>query len=140
MSVDTFRALTHVRGVPNAHLAEPDGYDARPNFQLQRRTPLPLDAEVRGTFLTLQYCGHGPWAFLEEHGSLAAVEAIILSGSGVLSPLHEFLLAFVDGRPRRYEVRDESGRLLASDGMRRADWDDLREVDRTKCRVVWVGE
>ena len=139
MSLESFRTLTHIRGKRNAHVADPEGYNSRTGNYHQRRTPLPLDAEVHGDFLTLYYCGHGPWAILEDHESLAEVERSILSRAGILNGFTQFVLAFVDGKLRSYEVRDRSDRLIAKDGMRVAEWNDLRAADAPECRVVWTG-
>ena len=139
MSLDSFRTLTHIRGTRNAHLADPDGYDSRTGNYHQRSTPLPLDAEVHGEFLTLDYCGHGPWAILENHGSLADVEKSILSGAGILNGFTEFVLAFIDGKQRGYEVRDGGNRLLAKDGMRVVDPNEAHAAKAAECRVVWTG-
>ena len=139
MSLDMVRTLTHVRGKRNAHLADPDGYDSRTGNYLERRTPLPLDAEVRGDFLTLDYCGHGPWAILKDHDSLGEVERSILSGAGILNGFTDFVLAFVDGRLRSYEVRDAGNRLLAKAGMRVVEPNEAHAAKSAECRVVWTG-
>jgi len=140
MSLDSFLTLTHIRGKRNGHLADPDGYDSRTGNYHERRTPLPLAAEVHGEFLTLDYCGHGPWAILKDHGSLAEVEGEILSGAGILNGFTEFVLAFVNGRLHSYEVRDRSNRLIAKDGMRVAEWNGPFASNAGECRVVWTSE
>ena len=139
MSLDGFRTLTHVRGKLNAHLADPDGYDGRIGRYRERRTPLPMDAEVLGDFLTLDYCGHGPWAVLADHESLAEVEKSILSAAGILNGFTTFVLAFVNGKLRSYEVRDRSDRVVAKEGMCTVDWNELGAVNAAQCRVVWTG-
>jgi hypothetical protein len=139
MSLESFRTLTHIRGRRNAHLAEPDGYDSRTGNYHQRRTPLPLDVEVHGDFVTLAYCGHGPWAILEDHDSLAELERSILGGAGILNGFTEFVLAFVNGNLRSYEVRDGGNQLVAKDGMRVVVWNELDPAKEAACRVIWTG-
>jgi hypothetical protein len=137
VSLDTFLTLTHIRGTRNAHLADPGGSRARTVHE--RTTLLPLDAEVHGRFLTFDYCGHGTSAILQDHESLADVERSILSGSGVLNPFTEVVLAFVDGRHRTFEVRDASGRLLAKGGTQAVHRNELHTPDAATCHVVWTG-
>jgi hypothetical protein len=139
VSLDTFRTLTHIRGTRNEHLADPEGFDSPTRNVHERTTPLPLDAEVHGRFLTFDYCGHGTWAVLQDHESLKDVEKSILSGSGILNVFTEVVLAFVDGKHRSFEVRDASGRLLAKDGTHAVDRNELHAADAAKCRVVWTG-
>jgi hypothetical protein len=140
MSLESFRTLTHIRGTRNIHLAERDGFDSPGKNHYERRTPLPLDGEVHGEFMTLDYCGHGPWGVLRDHEALADVERYILSGTGILNGFTDFVLAFVRGKQRSYEVRDGSGNVLAKDGMRVVGWKALHEADRAGCRVIWTGD
>jgi hypothetical protein len=138
MSPDDFRSLTHIRGRRNGFLADPQGHDPRNGRYLERRSPMPLDAEVSGDFLTLDYCGHGPWAILEDHDSLEALERAILSGAGVLNTFTTFMLAFINGRLRQYEVRDRHGHLLASHGSFIPGSTTESHVHPNDCRIVWL--
>ncbi len=133
--------LTHVRGTRNAHLADPQGFDDLTRKHSERTTPLPLDGEVRGDFVTLDYCGHCTCVIIEDHDSLADVELKILSGAGILNPFTEVVLAFINGKLREYEVRHESGTLLAKAGVLVVSWSEVRGLsatDRRKCQVLWM--
>src|SRR5262252_8912939 len=77
VSLKTFRTQTHIRGTRNDHLVDHDGFDNPTRSVHERTTPLPLDAEVYGRFLTFDYCGHGVWAILQDHESLSDVEKFI---------------------------------------------------------------
>jgi hypothetical protein len=135
---EDFCRRTHVRGTRNAHLAEPRERGLRSG----RSMPLPLDAEVYGDFITVSYDWHDHAVVLADYHSLAEVEAAILSGAGILNSFNEFMLAFVAGRQRGYEVRDDSGRLWAKEGVRTCgvealDAFVLNRPNRPACRVTW---
>lgn len=140
MPIEDFLSFTHIRGKSNTHLAEPDGFDNRTQRYAQRRHPLPLDGFVHGDFLTLDYCGHGPWAILESHDSIADAEKAILGGAGILNGWTDFMIAFINGRPRDFEVQDESGRTLAKGGALLVSASEAHQADRSRCRIIWMNE
>jgi hypothetical protein len=138
MSPEVFGTVTHICGTRNAHLADPENRDSRTGHYRDRETPLPMDAEIRGDFLTLTFYDHDGYVLLTDHDSLQDVEEAIRSRPGVLNGFVGFLLAFVHGRQRGYEVRDQAGNVLAKDGQRVASLDRIDAAGRVNC--VWTGE
>jgi hypothetical protein len=123
MSPEFFGTVTHVCGTRNAHLADPESLDSRTGRYRDRETPLPMDAEIRGDFITLTFYDHDGYTILKDHDSLRAVEEAIISGAGVLNGFVGFVLAWVHGRQCGYEVRDEAGEvpLRMGSALRRGD-------------------
>lgn len=129
--------LTHVRGPSNAHLTD----ERRESIYLPRAWPLPPDAEVRGEFLTLLWEWHSPCLLLDEHASLADVEAAIIGGAGVSNPFTGCVLAFVGGQLRGYEVRRRADGLLVAKGGVRVNEDAWDPLATTAIGLVfrWSG-
>mgnify|MGYP000387967154 CR=1 FL=1 len=139
LDVGAFRGKASTR---NDHLANPLNREDDVFYTRPRATPFHGSEPVFGDFLTVEYCGHYPYAVLRDHDSENLLESAILGPAGITNIFTTYLMVFKNYTlcPYALTFSNRDGDRVRFDKQRQyepplyAKSEDFRDL-----RLQWIG-
>ena len=132
--------LLDVSGTLNEHLINPQNRAGGVTYVRPRETPLTGEEEVHGKWLSLTYCGHDPFALLEDYNDRDSLESFLVSDSGILNPFITFLIAFIDYKVVPYTIsyRNRDGAIVQFNKRNQYDGTDSPKEKYPERQLEWL--